>query len=180
MEWVFAHMEDANFNSELSPSELSPGSTSDGSTSMDVDVDEAAVASLVANLGMFTAEQVRPVLTHVNGAQDRAADWLFSHMDSLDADIAALAAAPAAASSSSSPSGSDVQVVSDGQGVYDLIGFVSHIGPNTGSGHYVCHLKKDGKWVIFNDDKVALSVKPPKTKGFLYLFVRRDGGVEGW
>ncbi|GMI00956.1 hypothetical protein TrST_g1772 [Triparma strigata] len=180
MNWVFAHMEDANFNSELSPSELSPGSTSDGPTSMDVDVDEAAVASLVANLGMFTAEQVRPVFAHVNGAQDRAADWLFGHMDSLDADIAALAAAPAAASSSSSPSGSDVQVVSDGQGVYDLIGFVSHIGPNTGSGHYVCHLKKDGKWVIFNDDKVALSVKPPKTKGFLYLFVRRDGGVEGW
>ncbi|GMH97276.1 hypothetical protein TrVE_jg6341 [Triparma verrucosa] len=52
-------MEDANFNSEPSPSEPTP---------MDVDVDEAAVASLDMSI---------------------AADWLFSHMDSLDADIAA-------------------------------------------------------------------------------------------
>jgi ubiquitin carboxyl-terminal hydrolase 5/13 len=49
-----------------------------------------------------------------------------------------------------------------------------HIGKNTGSGHYVVHLKKDGKWVIFNDEKVALSSKPPLEHAYLYLFQRAD------
>ena len=129
---------------------------------------------------MFTAEQVRPVLKHVGGAQDRAADWLFSHMDSLDADIAALAAGGNGGGGTNIPHQADIQVRGDGKGLYDLLGFVSHIGPNTGSGHYVAHVLKDGEWVIFNDDKVAKSVNPPLGKGYLYLFKRREGEVEGW
>ena len=45
--------------------------------------------------------------------------------------------------------------VDDGPGKYELHAIVSHIGKNTGSGHYVCHIKKDGAWVIFNDLKVC-------------------------
>ena len=48
-------------------------------------------------------------------------------------------------------------VLEDGDGRYRLTGLVSHIGKNTGSGHYVAHLRKDEQWVIFNDDKVAIS-----------------------
>ena len=44
--------------------------------------------------------------------------------------------------------------VDDGPGEYELVGFISHLGKNTGSGHYVCHIKKDGKWAFFNDRKV--------------------------
>jgi len=25
---------------------------------------------------------------------------------------------------------------------YELVGFISHVGKNTSSGHYVCHVKK--------------------------------------
>jgi len=66
------------------------------------------------------------------------------------------------------------QKLEDGGGQYTLIGMISHIGKNTGSGHYVCHLKKDGKWIIFNDEKVALSETPPKEHAYLYLFQRND------
>jgi ubiquitin carboxyl-terminal hydrolase 5/13 len=62
----------------------------------------------------------------------------------------------------------------DGEGKYKLVGLVSHIGKNTGSGHYVAHLKKDDKWVIFNDEKVALSETPPTQHAYLYLFQRID------
>ena len=31
---------------------------------------------------------------------------------------------------------------------------ISHIGRNTDHGHYVCHVKKDGQWAFFNDEKV--------------------------
>lgn len=39
-------------------------------------------------------------------------------------------------------------------------------------GHYVVHILKEGRWVIFNDDKVALSENPPKDLGYLYLYER--------
>ena len=55
-----------------------------------------------------------------------------------------------------------------------MVGMISHIGKNTGSGHYVAHVKKGTKWVIFNDEKVALSENPPIQHAYLYLFQRKD------
>ena len=57
---------------------------------------------------------------------------------------------------------------------YQLVGFISHMGTSTMRGHYVCHIKKDGRWVIFNDNKVAESVAPPKNLGYLYLYKREE------
>lgn len=53
---------------------------------------------------------------------------------------------------------------------YALKAFVSHIGSSAQAGHYVCHIRKDDKWVIFNDRKVAESVDPPKDLGYLYIY----------
>ena len=30
----------------------------------------------------------------------------------------------------------------DGEGKYEMVGMISHIGKNTGSGHYVAHIKR--------------------------------------
>ena len=60
----------------------------------------------------------------------------------------------------------------DGPGKYKLVGFVSHMGSNTACGHYVAHVKKEGRWVIYNDDKVALSEHPPRDLGYMYMFKR--------
>ncbi len=46
----------------------------------------------------------------------------------------------------------------DGPGRYSIVGFVSHMGASTSAGHYVSHIRKAGRWVIFNDEKVA----PPR------------------
>jgi ubiquitin carboxyl-terminal hydrolase 5/13 len=46
------------------------------------------------------------------------------------------------------------------------------MGANTACGHYVCHVRKGGRWVIFNDDKVAASQQPPLDRGYLYLYRR--------
>ena len=135
-------------------------------------VDEDVVQSLVETLGAFTADQVRVALKETSGAADRAADWLFSHMDDIDGAIAALHNKNVATTTSSGPS----SPLEDGEkGMYTLQGMVSHIGKNTGSGHYVAHLKaKDGKWVIFNDEKVAFSSNPPFEHAYLYLYQRTD------
>ena len=59
---------------------------------------------------------------------------------------------------------------------YELAAFISHMGSSSHSGHYVCHIKdKEGRWVIYNDNKVALSVTPPRELGYLYMYKRCDG-----
>jgi ubiquitin carboxyl-terminal hydrolase 5/13 len=74
----------------------------------------------------------------------------------------------------SQPSSGPTTPLEDGEGNYDLVGLISHIGKNTGSGHYVAHLKKNGRWIIFNDEKVALSENPPIRHAYMYLFQRSD------
>ncbi|XP_065321671.1 ubiquitin carboxyl-terminal hydrolase 5-like isoform X1 [Gordionus sp. m RMFG-2023] len=56
--------------------------------------------------------------------------------------------------------------------IYRLVGFVSHVGSSLNCGHYVCHIKKDGDWVIFNDSKVALSNNPPLNLAYMYFYER--------
>jgi len=166
MGWVFEHNEDPDFNDPLpEPTQGAPAAASGDSAG----VDEGVVQSLVENLGCFSADQVRAALQETSGAADRAADWLFSHMDDLDGAIAALAS-----KDESAPTAAPKVPLEDGKGKYKMVGLVSHIGKNTGSGHYVAHLKKDGKWIIFNDEKVALSSQPPIEHAYIYLFQRTD------
>lgn len=86
MNWVFEHNMDPDFNDPLpEPSDTAASSAGGDSNS---GVDEGVVMSLVDSLGCFTADQVRVALKETNGAADRAADWLFSHMvRSLDVHI---------------------------------------------------------------------------------------------
>jgi hypothetical protein len=54
---------------------------------------------------------------------------------------------------------------------YRLKGFVSHMGTSTNCGHYVCHLRlADGRWVLFNDEKVTLSSDPPFELGYMFVY----------
>ena len=48
--------------------------------------------------------------------------------------------------------------------------WLCHMGASAQTGHYVCHILKDGRWVIFNDRKVALSQKPPRDLAYMYIF----------
>ena len=45
-------------------------------------------------------------------------------------------------------------------GEYTLFAVVSHVGANTACGHYVCHVRKDGRWVIYNDSKARWLCPP--------------------
>lgn len=48
------------------------------------------------------------------------------------------------------------------------------MGSSTACGHYVAHVFKDGRWVIFNDEKVAASAHPPRSLGYMYVYARED------
>uniref|UniRef100_A0A8D0CP09 Ubiquitin carboxyl-terminal hydrolase 13 n=1 Tax=Sander lucioperca TaxID=283035 RepID=A0A8D0CP09_SANLU len=87
-----------------------------------------------------------------NNNLERALDWIFTH--------------PEEEENASGPR------VKDGPGRYELFAFISHMGASTMSGHYVCHIKKEGRWVIYNDHKVCLSERPPKDLGYIYFYHR--------
>ena len=101
---------------------------------------------------------------------ERAADWIFSHADELDR-VEDESPAPAAAALDAPAA---LESLSDGPGHYRLVAFVSHMGSSTSSGHYVAHIRKAGRWVLFNDAKVAVSADPPKDMGYLYVYARVD------
>ena len=56
------------------------------------------------------------------------------------------------------------------KGKYTLHGTITHLGASVHAGHYVCHVKKEGKWIYFNDAKVAETDDPPIGKGYMYFF----------
>jgi ubiquitin carboxyl-terminal hydrolase 5/13 len=126
-------------------------------------VDELALVQLIS-MGIDD-RKARWALQNTGNDLDRAVDWVFSHDDPpAETEEAPPAATPAAAARPD---------VTDGAPKYELFGLVSHIGSNAQSGHYVAHvLKAPGQWVIFNDDKVALSQEPPRTRASIYFYRR--------
>ncbi|XP_048478419.1 ubiquitin carboxyl-terminal hydrolase 5 [Plutella xylostella] len=151
--WLMEHMTDWDFGHPFQP----PAAAA-GAAAATANIDETSISQI---MGMgFTRPQALKALSATGGAVDRAVDWIFSHADELDAPDAAPPAADPALG------------CRDGPEKYKLVAFISHMGTSSTVGHYVCHVLHDGRWVIFNDEKVALSENPPKDLGYLYLYER--------
>jgi len=155
MGWVMDHMGDPDFSSPFTPG----GGNAGGAKKCTADEE---VIAMVMSMG-FERGQAEMALRNTDNNVERAIEWIFSHPDGEDA-------------VSEGPGGQQAEgsSVTDGDPRrYELSAFISHMGSSCHSGHYVCHIKdKEGKWVIFNDNKVAVSMKPPKELGYLYLYKR--------
>ncbi|KAF5730612.1 ubiquitin carboxyl-terminal hydrolase 14-like isoform X3 [Tripterygium wilfordii] len=154
MNWLLSHMDDPDIDVPIE----AKGSEASSH------VDQSKVDTLIS-FG-FQEEIARKALKASGGDVERATDWIFNNPDattvSSDMD---------ATTSTTTPASVD-NTLPDGVGRYKLFGIVSHIGTSTQCGHYVAHIRKDGRWVIFNDNKVGASVNPPKDMGYLYFFER--------
>jgi ubiquitin carboxyl-terminal hydrolase 5/13 len=53
---------------------------------------------------------------------------------------------------------------------YALKAVIVHLGKSVHHGHYVVYIKKAGKWVLFNDDRVTIPEEPVLGKGYIYLY----------
>ncbi|KAG2483306.1 hypothetical protein HYH03_017809 [Edaphochlamys debaryana] len=181
MEWLLGHLEDADINDPLpDPAAAAAPAAVGGGAGSPAPADPEKVAQL-SSMG-FSETQAAAALQACSGSLERAADWLFNHMDDLDAAVAQVLSASAGAPAAAAPSGGAAApgaaaggaaaAVLDGPGRFELMGFISHMGSNLACGHYVAHIKKEGRWVIFNDEKVAASGQPPRDLGYLYLYKR--------
>ncbi|KAJ8922243.1 hypothetical protein NQ315_004180 [Exocentrus adspersus] len=142
--WIMEHIADSDFTDPFVPPGTESSQFVPNSESLD----------MIVSMG-FTPQQATKALKATDNNVERAMDWIFSHQDELDN-----VASPAPPS------------FRDGEGKYKLIGFISHMGTSTMVGHYVAHLLKNDQWVIFNDNKVAISEHPPKDLGYMYVYER--------
>ncbi|KAG0224254.1 hypothetical protein BGW42_005218 [Actinomortierella wolfii] len=157
MEWLLQHMDDPTIDDPLPDPITNKGG---------VQVNAEAVQQLVV-FG-FTEKQATKALKETGGDVERAADWLFSHADNMVDD------------DNDDQAGTDgnnegkPKVVGDvnKQGHYRLASFVSHKGPSVHCGHYVAHIRKDGQWVLYNDNKVVVDPKAPIGEAYMYTFKR--------
>ncbi|KAI5620450.1 ubiquitin carboxyl-terminal hydrolase 5 isoform X1, partial [Silurus asotus] len=165
MNWVMGHMDDADFAAPL----VLPGSSSALGSTPTESLSEEHLATIVS-MG-FSRDQASRALKATSNILERAVDWIFSHLDDLESMEVSEGGRSEGVSEASrdAPPGPRVR---DGPGKYELFAFISHMGASTMCGHYVCHIKKDQQWVIFNDQKVCASEKPPKDLGYLYFYRR--------
>uniref|UniRef100_A0AAQ5XZI0 Ubiquitin carboxyl-terminal hydrolase n=1 Tax=Amphiprion ocellaris TaxID=80972 RepID=A0AAQ5XZI0_AMPOC len=165
MNWIMGHMDDPDFSAPL----VLPGCSSGPGTTPTESLSEEHLATIVS-MG-FSRDQATKALRATSNVLDRAVDWIFSHLDDLES----MDVSEGGRSAAESEGGRDPPPgprVRDGPGKYELFAFISHMGTSTMCGHYVCHIKKDQQWVIFNDQKVCASEKPPKDLGYLYFYRR--------
>ncbi|KAH7923304.1 ubiquitinyl hydrolase [Leucogyrophana mollusca] len=170
MEWLFGHMEDPDIDDPI-PKEVSAGGASGPEPS------EGEIAML-ADMG-FTGAQAKKALRETGGNLERAVEWLFNHPDDTGED-----AVPSKEKGKTLPGSTRLPAR------YKLKAFISHKGPSVHSGHYVAHIRiprtegvdamdvddSEGRWVLFNDEKVVLadktSVDELKKLAYLYVFER--------
>ena len=119
----------------------------------------------------FSWEAATAALIENKGNTEEAVNWLVTNSSALESRVPVILANREAKA--------NPPAFLDGEGHYTLVGFISHMGTSTACGHYVCHIKKNGRWILFNDDKVAISEAPPRDLGYMYLYRRLDvSGVE--
>uniref|UniRef100_A0AAR2LI73 Ubiquitin carboxyl-terminal hydrolase n=1 Tax=Pygocentrus nattereri TaxID=42514 RepID=A0AAR2LI73_PYGNA len=185
--WIIAHMEEPDFAEPLAiPSYMEPDLPSPSlptASPLDNQPPEESIA-ILTSMG-FPRHHTIQALKATNNNLERALDWIFTHPESEEeseamSDMADTEPNDTSFSNANAHSDSTLSPdqelssprVRDGPGRYELFAFISHMGTSTMSGHYVCHIKKEGRWVIYNDHKVCLSERPPKNLGYIYFYRR--------
>ncbi|XP_067009453.2 ubiquitin carboxyl-terminal hydrolase 5 [Anabrus simplex] len=149
--WLLSHIGDSDFADAFVP----PGTDRKSGSATFVPNEDAV--TMITSMG-FTRPQAVKALQATDNNIERAADWIFNHQAEVDAE------------EMSQPP--EQPKFRDGDSKYRMVAFISHMGTSSMVGHYVCHILRDGHWVLFNDNKVALSENPPKELGYLYLYER--------
>ncbi|KAI7858439.1 hypothetical protein BDC45DRAFT_498365 [Circinella umbellata] len=147
MNWLFEHMEDPGIDDPL-PSQ--GGGDSSGASEEQI--------SILCEMG-FTPLQAKKALKETGNDAQRALDWLFSHPDETGEE-------------NSETTQKEAPGDTNQPFNYIVKSFVSHKGTSVHCGHYVAHVLKEGQWVLFNDNKVAISPKPPIGEAYLYFLQR--------
>ena len=154
LNWLFEHQADSDFNAPIEQ-ELQKKAGKKSKFAAD-----PSGVEMITAMGISSDHAVRG-LKETNNNVEAAIEWIFMNTEELSK--------PEVIESDEENADASFK---DGNEKYQLIAFISHMGSSTQSGHYVCHIMKDGRWVIHNDNKIALSENPPVDLAYMYLYKR--------
>jgi len=160
--WYFENMTDPTLNEPLLVADTGAAAPS----GVDQGVPRETIEMLMG-IGGFTEKKVLKALKNCDNNPDRAMEWMFSHMDDPDSADEEEKKGPEVEEAGPNP------FLASDSTVFDLHSTVTHIGGSIHAGHYVAHVKMDGRWVYFNDDKVAETKNPPLGRGYLYVLKQK-------
>lgn len=126
-------------------------------------VDELAVAQL-QSMG-FPKEKCEIALRKTNNNVESALEFLFEHPEEIVDDL-------------NDEEVEDNKEINKGNGsVYNLYGYLTHLGKQATHGHYVSHIRKEGNnYIYFNDLRVNAWENPPIHKGYIYVYKNTNVG----
>nr|XP_009938350.1 PREDICTED: ubiquitin carboxyl-terminal hydrolase 13 [Opisthocomus hoazin] len=175
--WIIAHMEEPDFAEPLVVPAFGEVASSAAAAFGAVGLDNQPPEEMVAIIISMGFQRILAIqaLKATNNNLEHALEWIFSHPELKEESEPALDVMDMENNANANilaETGSEGPRIKDGSGRYELFGFISHMGTSTMSGHYVCHLKKEGRWVIYNDLRVCASERPPKDLGYMYFYHR--------
>lgn len=117
----------------------------------------------VNNLVMmgFSKEKAEHSLKVNNGNFNNALDYLFNHPDEI-----------IEPENKEEEKNEEIKEINSGNGsLYDLYGYITHLGKSADHGHYVAHIRREkNNWKYFNDAKCNSWDNPPTGRGHIYFF----------
>ncbi|KAK0615256.1 hypothetical protein B0T17DRAFT_498146 [Bombardia bombarda] len=168
MEWLFAHMDDADIDVPLDLSGSGAAATGGGGAA------DPEKLELLESMGLSGPRAVK-ALKETGGDVERAIEWLFSHPDDDGMDTAADGGTAEEAGGSGSGGSGKEAGSSELPAKFQLQSIVCHKGTSIHAGHYVAFVRKqldngETSWVLFNDEKVVKVVDVDEMKKFAYIY----------
>ncbi|EER34565.1 hypothetical protein CTRG_01426 [Candida tropicalis MYA-3404] len=170
MNWIFAHMDDADIDEPFDPN------VNSSSSSASSNEPSAELIENVCAMG-FSQQLAKKALLLNNNDISAAVEWLFSNPD--DNGVIEDNAKPVVnINEEKAKLIEKLEKSTCNNGKYELESVICHKGTSPHTGHYVVFIKKliDGeyKWVLFNDEKVVVcdedNLQDMKNSAYVYIF----------
>ncbi|CAM9018245.1 unnamed protein product [Wickerhamomyces anomalus] len=164
MNWLFQHLEDPTIDDPIDFKTKSKD---------EIQVDESQISSL-QDMG-FSAALAKKALYLNNNDVNASVEWLFSHPD--DDGVIEVGKSVKTESPTEKLERLTKEGVDD-RSEYSLKAVICHKGTQVTSGHYVVFIKKQDRWVLFNDEKVvdvtgdSNSWTEIEKNGYVYIWER--------
>ena len=164
MNWLFQHLEDPTIDDQIDFKTKSKD---------EIQVDESQISSL-QDMG-FSAALAKKALYLNNNDVNASVEWLFSHPD--DDGVIEVGKSVKTESPTEKLERLTKEGVDD-KSEYSLKAVICHKGTQVTSGHYVVFIKKQDRWVLFNDEKVvdvtgdSNSWTEIEKNGYVYIWER--------
>lgn len=161
--WYFENMDNPVLNTPIPKIKKSSGPTNEAQP------DLTLIESVVGVCGC-SPHQAIGALKKCGNDPERAVDYIFSHPDEKFEEVGSQSEHQLQQQQCHLADVDSKEFNKDHSSLYDIYGFITHLGKNTSHGHYVAHIKKGDNWVYYNDSRVCLSDDPPLHKGYIFIY----------